>query len=376
MLKTLLITTDFPPIVGGVSEYLSQICARLPKEDITVLSPIENGASAFDLKQRYKIIRKKFYIKSRFFWPKWFLLLCNSCKVIRSNNIKQIVVGQILPVGTAALLISYLFKIPYIVSTHAMDITILQSSARKTWLAKKILEKSTHIVTVSHYTKSKITDLGIVEKKITIISPGTDILQHGSTDHQKEIAQQYHLGGKKILLTVGRIIERKGHMDVLKALPDIIQSFPNINYVITSDGPYRAVLEEYISKNNLESYVTFIGTISREALPSLYQLADVFIMPTRILANNDVEGFGIVYLEANAFGKPVIAYNSGGVSDAVLHKKTGLLIEPKKPSELAKSVVNLLEDTAYANQLGVQGRERVREEFDWEVKARAFSDIL
>ncbi|MFA6271525.1 MAG: glycosyltransferase family 4 protein [Patescibacteria group bacterium] len=376
MLKTLLITTDFPPKIGGVSEYLSQICSRLPRENITVLTTAEDNSDIFDAKQNYRIIRKKLFSTSYFVWPKWILLLRNACRLVKSNNFRQILVGQILPVGTVALIINYLFKIPYIVSTHAMDITILESSPRKTWLAKKILNRSTQIITVSHYTKSKITDLGIVENKIIIISPATDILEHSTNDQRKELSDKYHLHNKRILLTVGRIIERKGHMDVLKALPDIIKLVPNVNYVITSEGPYKAVLEDYILKNNLENHVTFIGTISRDELPSLYQLSELFVMPTRVLANNDVEGFGIVYLEANAFGIPVIAYNSGGVSDAVLHKKTGLLVEPKKPSEIAKCVINLLGDTAYAKQLGEQGKKRVKEQFGWNAKAQAFRDIL
>ncbi|MDD1463571.1 glycosyltransferase family 4 protein, partial [Dolichospermum sp. ST_sed2] len=331
MLKTLLITSDFPPKIGGVSEYLSNICSRLNPSDIAVLSPIEKTSDSFDQSQKYIIYRKKFYSACRFIWPKWIILLYNSINIVRKYEFKQILVGQILPVGTVALIINYFFKIPYIVSTHAMDITILASSNRKTWLAKKILDRSAQIITVSHYTKSKIMSLGFIEKKIVIISPGTDIINQSKIDMGKEAASKYNLEGKRILLTVGRIIERKGHMEVLKALPDIIKAFSDINYVITSDGPYKAELDKFIAQNNLKDYVTFTGQINRDILPSLYQLSEIFIMPTRILANNDVEGFGIVYLEANAFGKPVVAYNSGGVSDAVLHKKTGILVEPKKP---------------------------------------------
>jgi phosphatidylinositol alpha-1,6-mannosyltransferase len=376
MQKTLLITTDYPPRIGGVSEYLAQICKRLPASEITVLTTTDDNSAEFDLKQKYMVIRKKFYYKSLLVWPKWLRLMLVVFRTVRRSDYKQILVGQILPVGTVALIINYLLGIPYIVSTHAMDITILSSSPRKTWLAKKILAKSEQVVTVSHYTKSKIIDLGVVENKVVIISPATDIQHHAITDRKNDFLAKYNLNGKNVLLTVGRLVERKGHLEVMKALPDIIRSFPQIVYLITSDGPYKKQLEKYVRENDLEQHVVFTGTIKRDDLPSLYQISDVFIMPTRILADNDVEGFGIVYLEANAFGKPVIAYNSGGVSDAVLHKKTGLLVEPKKPAEIAKAVVHLLKDTEYANLLGEQGRSRVLNEFTWDVKADMFRGIL
>lgn len=376
MLKTLLITTDFPPRIGGVAEYLSQICARLPSSSISVLAQPEKDSEKFDGSQHYKIIRDNFYFRSRMAWPKWLLLLLRSRELIKTEGFSQIIVGQILPVGTVALMLNLLFNVPYIVSTHAMDITILSNSGRKIRLAKLILKHSKRVVTVSDFTKKRIMELGVPEDKIRIISPGTDLLERNTVDNQRKIESKFDLHGKRVLLTVGRIVKRKGHMDVLKSLPSVLKSFPNAHYVIASDGPYKSELKKFISKNNLDSNVTFVGTISRNDLPSLYRLSEIFIMPTCMLENNDVEGFGIVYLEANAFGKPVIGYNVGGVSDAIVNNKTGILAEPKNPGEIARNIINLLKDTGYAQKLGEQGRARVENEFTWEARAEKFKEIL
>ncbi|MBU0612749.1 glycosyltransferase family 4 protein [Patescibacteria group bacterium] len=376
MLKTLLITTDFPPRIGGVAEYLSQISSRLPSSSISVFAQPEKDSGKFDSEQHYRIYRENFYFTSHFIWPKWLLLLFSARKLIKKDGFQQILVGQILPVGTVALLINLFFGIPYVVSTHAMDITILSNSRKKTRLAKEILKHSRQIVTVSHFTKKKLTELGVEEEKICIISPGTDLLERNTEDFQDRIIEEFGLNGKRILLTVGRIVERKGHIEVLKSLPFIIKKIPNTHYIITSNGPYKKDLEIFIDKNHLRNYVTFVGEVSRDQLSSFYRLAEVFVMPTIMLANSDVEGFGIVYLEANAFGKPVVGYDTGGVGDAIVNRKTGILIEPRNPSEIAKNIIRLFEDTNYANKLGKQGRIRVESEFTWEVRAEKFKDIL
>lgn len=376
MLKTLLITTDYPPKIGGVSEYLSQICRRLPEDEIVVLTTTEHNSADFDLIENYKIIRKNLLYSCKLVWPKWLKLLFSAYSTVKDTGCNQILVGQILPVGTVAMILNILFKIPYIVSTHAMDITILSNSQRKTGLAKKILKRSKKVITVSHYTRSKLIQLGVDKDKISIISPATDIYIKSNINKADEFTEKFGLTGKKIILTVGRIIERKGHLEVLKSLPEIIKAVPNVNYLITSEGPYLSVLKKYVKEQGLEQHVTFAGTISRDELASIYQIADIFIMPTRMLANNDVEGFGIVYLEANAFAKPVIAYNSGGVSDAVLHNKTGILVEPKNPHEIAKNVIMLFQDEEFAKKLGLNGKNRVLEEFNWDIKTKSFIEVL
>jgi len=175
---------------------------------------------------------------------------------------------------------------------------------------------------------------------------------------------------------VGRLVQRKGHDMVIKAMPEIIKQVPDCIYLIVGGGPYKQTLERLVNKNNLRDWVKFIGTASHQDLPALYQLADVFIMPARQLDNGDVEGFGIAYLEANLFGKPVIGGKSGGVADAVIDGQTGLLVDPTDVSQIAKAAIKLLTDEAYAAKLGTQGLQRVNEEFDWVSQTEKIKELL
>jgi len=344
----------------------------LPKEKIVVLAPKSSGSDEFDNGQSYRIYRKKFFSTSPLIWPKWLHLFLIVREIIKREGIQQILVGQILPIGSVALFFKWVLKIPFVLSTHAMDIIMLKNYRRKTWLARRIIKHARKIITVSEFTFQALLRLGADKQKLSIITPATNIYSEPAPDKQTEIRKRYGLEGKKILLTIGRLVKRKGHLEVLKSLPEILEKYPNLAYLVGSDGPEKQSLKEYVEKFNLGNYVFFTGEIRKEELPSFYRIADIFIMPTLELDDGDVEGFGIVYLEANAFAKPVIASKSGGTANAVIDNKTGLLVNPLNPGEIALAVRKLLDDQNLSAKLGKQGQERVFHNFTWEKQ----SDLL
>ena len=356
--------------------YLKELCTRLVRDKIVDLAPQHKEANDFDKNQSYQIYRKKLLSTFPLIWPKWIFLIWKVRGIVKKEGIEQILVGQILPLGTVSLILKKIWNIPFTLSTHAMDVTILKNSKRKSWLARKIIKNSQKIITVSKFTYQELIKLGTEHEKISIISPATDIDKRCYSDKQGEISNRHHLKDKLILLTVGRIVKRKGHLQVLKSLSSIIQKYPNLVYLIGSEGPAKKVLQDYISKNNLENNVIFLGEIPESDLPSYYKIADIFVMPTLNLENGDKEGFGIVYLEANAFGKPVIATRSGGVEDAVIHEQTGLLVNPDDSAELTGAITRLLDDQALARKLGEQGQNRVKAQFDWESRAEKLIKVL
>jgi phosphatidylinositol alpha-1,6-mannosyltransferase len=169
----------------------------------------------------------------------------------------------------------------------------------------------------------------------------------------------------KVILTVGRLVERKGHEFVLKALPLIAERYPQLKYLIIGKGPMEKKLRNIVERKKLSDVVEFHGEVDNIA--DFYGNCDVFIMPSRFIEKKgDVEGFGLVFLEANFFGKPVIAGNSGGISDAVIDGETGILVNPENPKEIADAVLKLFDDPKLARKLGEQGRKRVLEEFTWD----------
>ena len=227
------------------------------------------------------------------------------------------------------------------------------------------------------FTKDELIKLGADSAKIIVVHPGPNLLAEEVSKFKiKETIQAYNLKDKKILLTVGRLVERKGQDTVISALPEIIKKVPDLKYLIVGTGPYQKTLARLVDQNQLGNYVKFINPSSENDLAALYQLCDVFIMPSRQLPSGDVEGFGIVYLEANSFGKPVIGGRSGGVPEAVIDGQTGILVDPTNIDQIAQQTIRLLTNQALAQRLGLQGLERVAEEFDWQAQTEKIKQIL
>jgi phosphatidylinositol alpha-1,6-mannosyltransferase len=163
---------------------------------------------------------------------------------------------------------------------------------------------------------------------------------------------------------------------VIEALPEIIKKVPNVIYLICGKGPHKKKLISLVNKNNLSDYVKFLGQLPQEDLTAYYQLCDVFIMPSRQLPNGDVEGFGIVFIEANLFGKPVIGGRSGGIPEAILDGQTGVLVNPIDIINIADAAIQLLTDKTLSQRLGQQGQIRARNDFDWKIQTEKIKEIL
>ncbi len=359
MKKVLLVTLDFYPSVGGVSYYWMKLAEQLTADRLVVVAPLLSTDTK-ELPVSYQIIRKKFL--SSWMQPRWISLLMGLWSVLRKERPDVIVVGQILPVGTAVFLLSYVLHIPYIISCHGMDI-IHQKSSRKRWLMKKIFGRACGTVGNSHYTSTAIQSFGVPSEKVSIVHP----CPVRSPQEEKMILSDGQKSGH-IILTVGRIVARKGHEYVIKSLSQVLKQIPDIQYVILGDGPYRHELEMLVTQLGLQEHVQFLGALSDAEVRDWYTQANVFIM-TPVDLQGDVEGFGIVYLEANAFGLPVIAAESGGVGEAVLDGKTGLVVSQKDVSAISDAICSLLGSPSFAYTLGKQGKERIEREFQWKVQA-------
>ncbi len=383
MKKTLLVTNQFPPDIGGTQNLLYNVTKRLDPEKLIVLAdkgeknvlhPKETSLKeikAFDERQKFKIIRSSFFYTSKFVWPRWMPVLKKLREIVPALNIENIVAGQVLPMGAAARIVAQTYQIPYSVYTYGMDIEIPLQHWRRKKTLKSTLKDTEHIFTISEDTKRRVLRAGGTEDQIVKINPGLDVSEFIPNKDllsrkTEELIDRYKLQGKKVIVTVGRTVARKGQDTVLKSLPKIIEQIPEAHYVIAGGGEYLDELKSISAKLNLEKHVTFTGRFPDDEKAALYNLADVVVMISRVEKSTDIEGFGIVYLEANALGKPVVAGRSGGVEDAVIDHKTGLLVDdPTDTDEVSKQIVRLLRDEDLANRLGEQGRERVGRDFDW-----------
>ena len=374
MKKSLLITLDFPPNVGGVSVYYKNICENFPKDSIRVLAPNIDYHESFDQHALYKIYRERMISQSLFLWPKWLPMLKQAEKIISSEKIEKILVGNILPCGSAAYIIHKKTKIPYYVFIHGMDLSTLRG--KKKILAKKILASADKIITNSNFTRHVVESFGISTDKIITAYPCPNPMAGPNELDIIKMRNAHNFHDKKILLTVGRLVERKGHDMVLQSLPNIIKKYENLVYVIAGNGPSLENLKSMVRNLGLEKNVEFITSANNNDISILYELCDIFIMASRRLANNDYEGFGIVYLEANSFFKPVIAGKSGGVTEAVQDKINGLLVDPENQDEISFAILHLLDNPHYAHVLGMQGMDLVKRNFQWWEQAQKIKNIL
>lgn len=334
-MKKLLITLEYPPQVGGVANYLADICDS-QLEDLIVLASkliLPQGGRVPEGQERGVIYRRQFFIK--WLWPHWLPLLFIVKKIIKREKIEKIEVGQILPIGTVALYFKKRFNIPYRLYTYGMDVTFAQ---RKPKLLKKILDNAEEIITISNFTKQKLLEAGADESKIKIIEPQAHITPEKFKVSEKEIEEfknKYKLNGKKIILTVGRLVSRKGQGTVIQCLPKISGAI----YLIVGKGEDRSRLKQLARDNRVEDRIIFTGELTDREIAICYTICDVFVMLTRE-EGDDFEGYGIVYKEAQSFGKPIVAGRAGGASEAI--GNNGVLVDSNNQEEIVEAIIDCL----------------------------------
>lgn len=378
MKKTLFITLDYPPMRGGVANYWANLNKFLPREDLIVLAQEIENAAEFDIPESYPIARKNLILNTKLIWPRWLPLLWHAYKLIRDENVERVLVTHVLPVGTAALILKALLGVPYFVSFHGLDIQLAKTNKRKLWLTRKIVKNADGIIVNSQFTLNKLKEMCDCDgKRIEIVYPCPHF--NGDTPSEyflEQFRKENILIGKKIILTVGRLVERKGHDKMIEAMPAVLQKIPNAVYCIVGSGNYELDLRQAVERLKLNEHVRFFTDVKDAEVPMFYSACDLFAMPCRELSDGDVEGFGIVYLEANTYGKPVIAGNSGGAVEAVENNINGVVVDPLNVSEIANAAIDLLINEQKAKEMGERGRVRVMERFNWKEQVGKVEGLL
>jgi phosphatidylinositol alpha-1,6-mannosyltransferase len=269
--------------------------------------------------------------------------------------------------GYIGLWVKRMFGLPFVVWAHGNEILYaLQTEWTK---PRRAMMEAERILANSHYTAGLVEKVGVARERIEVIHPGCDLDTFRPVSLNEGLRRRLLAGrvGTPVIVTVGNLVERKGHDMVLRALPRVAREIPGVTYLIVGDGPNRASLEALAVEAGVRDRVVFAGQVPRDELPDVYALSDVFVMPSRArLDHADVEGFGMVFLEASACGKPVIGGHSGGISEAVVDGQTGFLVDPSDEGHIASRILEVLSDKTLATSLGDQGRRRVVASFGWE----------
>ena len=373
---TLFITNDFGPRAGGIETFIHGLVERLPKGSVIVYTSAQQNSAEFDAKWLKEYGVEVIRDRSKILLPTPRVI--KACKqLIKSQKLTKVAFGAAAPLGIMARAMRRAGAQKIVALTHGHEV----------WWAKvppfsfAIRFMSRHIDAITYlgeYTKGEISKaLSKSEvSKLVQIAPGIDVEHFVPTDSSK-LRAELGLADKSVIISVGRLVHRKGQDRLIAALPAIKVAVPNVHLVLVGVGPYQDHLEKLASKLNVVDCVTFIGRINYAELPKYICLGDIFAMPSRSrFFGLEVEGLGIVYLEASACGLPVVGGKSGGAPDAVLIGETGLVVDGTKPAEIAGACIELLNNPELCALMGAAGRAWIIENWRWDFWATKYAALL
>lgn len=259
---------------------------------------------------------------------------------------------------------------PYYLVAHGMELMQLPRGKATRWAKTELrafaLNGAREIFAVSNYTRDRVISLGVDPNLVQVIPNGVTINGNGESSVANGSGK-----ATKTLLTVSRLVPRKGHDSVLRALPRVLKRIPDVIYRVAGEGPERERLESLARELGIEKRVEFFGRVNEGEKDRLFKDCDLFVLPCRE-SETDFEGFGIALLEAMSYQKLVIAGRTGGVPDVVSHGETGFLVDPDDIDALADRIVQALENPADSERLGRNALQRVREQFSWEAVSQRY----
>ncbi len=374
--KILCITNDFGPRAGGIETFVIGLLERLPKGEVVVYTSGQGDTREYDAAwlRDYGVVVHRDRAKILLPTPR---VTRNVGKVIDKGNFSVAIFGAAAPL---ALMAGY-------VRGKGVGRIVALTHGHEVWWAKVfpftlvmryIGNKVDALTYLAEFTRSAIAR-GLSSKAVSAmvkIAPGIDT-DHFAPVDASALRQSLGLAHKKVIVCVGRLVHRKGQDHLIEAMPEILKSEKNAHLLLVGEGPYRKYLEERVANLSLRDSVTFIGRIQYGELPKYICVGDIFAMPSRSrLAGLEVEGLGIVYLEASACGLPVIAGSSGGAPDAVLEGKSGVVVDGTNDVEIAAAALILLGDEKLRKAMGSAGRAWIIDKWRWEIWAKEFRDLL
>ncbi len=376
--SVLLLSELYPPAVGGSPVLFEAVYSRMAQTNVVVLADLMPGVARRVVSSPVTVVRASIATRrwGLFDTRAVFRYLQIVLRARRLGSRRDVIVhcGRALPEGVAAWISRCLGGPDYVCWSHGEDIGTALRSRQLTWLMTRVYRDAAANIVNSHSTARMLEQLGIDRSSITVVHPGVDVQRfRPSPAGGAAIRQRFAARGETVLLSVGRLQRRKGHDLAIEAVSRLVAHTP-VQYLIVGDGEERQRLQKLALDCGVADRVHFLGEISADELPAYYQACDVFLMPNRIDAG-DVEGFGIVFLEAAAAEKPSIGGRSGGVPEAVAEGETGLLVSGTDSDELAGAIAMLARSPEQRQALGRAGRIRVCRDFTWPRAAQQVEDL-
>ena len=371
----LLVTNDLGPRAGGIETFILGLIEQLPRQEIVVYTSSQPGDKEFDLELRQKFGVIVYRDRGKVLLPTPRVNRAVA-KVMKRHKSATVWFGAAAPLAWMAPLLRRRGANRIISLTHGHE--VWWSKLFPFSLLMAHIGRSLDVVTyLGEFTKSAMRPALGEKVELVQIAPGIDIDHFTPGAKSEFLLEQLNLQGARVLISVGRLVHRKGQDRLIEAMPEILKAVPNTVLVFIGQGPYKAELEKLVARQGVESSVRFIGRLTYPQLPEYIRLGDVFAMPSRSrFFGLEVEGLGIVYLEASACGLPVIAGNSGGAPDAVIEAVTGFAVDGNNVAAISQAAITLLADPALCSRMGSAGRAWIERDWDWKLWGARFNQLL
>ncbi|MGZ8715258.1 MAG: glycosyltransferase family 4 protein [Mycobacterium sp.] len=375
MSRVLLVTNDFPPRRGGIQSYLQELVVHLADtraHTLTVYAPKWKGSDEFDRAAAYEVVRH----------PTTLMLPEPSVakrmrRLIERHSADTVWFGAAAPLALMAPLARDAGAGRVIASTHGHEVGWSMLPLARTAL-RRIGSGTDAVTYISSYTRRRFASAFGPRAALEHLPAGVDTERFAPDEVARaELRARYRLGDRPVVVCLSRLVPRKGQDMLIRALPAIRQRVSDAALVIVGGGPYGTSLRRLANDFGVSDHVVFTDAVPGDELPAHHAMADVFAMPCRTRgAGLDVEGLGIVYLEASASGVPVVAGRSGGAPETVLDDQTGLVVDGWDVGAIAATVSDLLADPARAARMGAAGRRWVVDNWQWKDQAAKLADLL
>ncbi len=378
--KTLIVTNDFPPRPGGIQAFLHNMALRLDPERIVVYASTwkrgQEGAEAtarFDAEQPFRVVRDRTTMLLP--TPR---VTRRASELLRRHGCTSVWFGAAAPLGLMAPALRAAGARKLVATTHGHEAGWAQLPASRQ-LLRRIGEGTDTITYLGEYTRSRIAPAlsAAAAARMVQLPPGVDEKTFHPGTGGDEVRARLGLTDRPVVVCVSRLVPRKGQDTLIQAMPRILAAVPDAVLLIVGDGPYGRELRKLAADTGVADSVRFTGPVPWAALPAHHGAGDVFAMPCRTRRGGlDVEGLGIVYLEASATGLPVVAGDSGGAPDAVLDGETGYVVRGGSPTGAADRIIALLHDADLRSRMGARGRAWVEERWRWDLLADRLKSLL
>ncbi len=364
MARLLVVTNDFPPRPGGIQTFVHELVRRLDPADVVVYTSRWNGWEAFDREQPFEVVREDTSM----------LLPTPAVRrraqdLVRSRGCDAVLFGAAAPLALLGPSLRDAGASRLVALTHGHEAGWAQLPGPRQVL-RRIGDGVDVVTYLGEYTRSRIASAlsPAAAERMVRLTPGVDADVFTPDADGTQVRQRYGLGERPVVVCVSRLMRRKGQDTLIEAFPALKRRVPDAALLVVGGGPYRAQLERLALESTWGEDIVFTGSVPWPELPAHYAVGDVFAMPCRTRRRGlDVEGLGIVYLEASATGLPVLAGDSGGAPDAVLPGETGWVVPAGvgAPAELVERLVELLGDAELRAAAGKRGRSWVQDEWSW-----------